>query len=61
MLAALAMQMDKHTVGYLTYHGGIRSLISTSIVRDTGNITNFLRCFLNFKVSFTLQKMQITI
>ncbi|RZC31973.1 dnaJ -like subfamily C member 11 [Asbolus verrucosus] len=29
------MQIDKHSVGYLTYQGGIRSMVSTSIVRDT--------------------------
>lgn len=35
LMSTLAMQIDKNSVGYLTYHGGIRSLISTSIVRDT--------------------------
>ncbi|KAL3280890.1 hypothetical protein HHI36_004117 [Cryptolaemus montrouzieri] len=35
IMSTLAMQIDKHSVGYLTYHGGIRSLVSTSIVRDT--------------------------
>lgn len=35
-ISALAMQIDKHSVGYLTYHGGIRSMVSTSIIRDTG-------------------------
>lgn len=33
--AALAMQLDKHTVGYLTYRAGIQSAMSTMIVRDT--------------------------
>lgn len=32
----MAMQISKHTVGYLTYHAGARSMISTSVVRDTG-------------------------
>lgn len=36
IFSALAMQLDKHSVGYLTYHGGIRSVVSTSVVRDTG-------------------------
>ncbi|EFA04019.2 dnaJ homolog subfamily C member 11 isoform X1 [Tribolium castaneum] len=35
IMSTLAMQIDKHSVGYLTYHGGIRSFVSTSIVRDT--------------------------
>lgn len=33
------MQIDKHSVGYLTYHGGIRSMVSTSIIRDTGTLS----------------------
>lgn len=32
---ALAMQIDKYSVGYLTYRGGMQSLVSTSIIRDT--------------------------
>ncbi|XP_044266778.1 dnaJ homolog subfamily C member 11 [Tribolium madens] len=35
IMSTLAMQIDKHSVGYLTYHGGIRSFVSTSVVRDT--------------------------
>ncbi|KAK9686110.1 DnaJ domain [Popillia japonica] len=35
IMSTLAMQIDKHSVGYLTYHGGIRSMVSTSIIRDT--------------------------
>lgn len=30
------MQIDKHSVGYLTYQGGLRNFVSSSIVRDTG-------------------------
>ncbi|CAH0556461.1 unnamed protein product [Brassicogethes aeneus] len=37
IMSTLAMQIDKHSVGYITYHGGIRSLFSTSVVRDTEN------------------------
>lgn len=29
------MQIDKHSIGYLTYNGGFRSLLSTSLIRDT--------------------------
>lgn len=36
LFPALAMQIDKHSVGYLTYHGGMRSMVSTSFVRDSG-------------------------
>lgn len=35
VMSTLAMQIDKHSVGYLTYHGGIRSFVSTSVVRNT--------------------------
>lgn len=33
------MQIDKHSVGYISYHGGIRSLFSTQLIRDTGDNT----------------------
>lgn len=36
IFSALAMQVDKHSVAYLSYHGGIRSMMSASVVRDTG-------------------------
>lgn len=29
------MQLDKHTMGYLTWRGGLTSAMSTSIARDT--------------------------
>ncbi|CAH1183672.1 unnamed protein product [Phaedon cochleariae] len=35
IMSTLAMQIDKHSVGYLSYHGGIRSLFSTQLIRDT--------------------------
>lgn len=35
LFTALAMQLDKHTVGYLTYRAGIQSAMSTMLVRDT--------------------------
>ncbi|XP_012226149.1 dnaJ homolog subfamily C member 11 isoform X1 [Linepithema humile] len=34
-IGTLAMQLDKHTVGYLTYRAGIQGAMSTMIVRDT--------------------------
>ncbi|XP_015600252.1 dnaJ homolog subfamily C member 11 [Cephus cinctus] len=35
LVGTLAMQLDKHTVGYLTYRAGLQSAMSTMIVRDT--------------------------
>lgn len=35
IMSTLAMQIDKHTVTYFTYQGGLRSLLSTSIVKDS--------------------------
>lgn len=35
--AALALQLDKQTVGYLTYNGGMQSTMSTVIERNTEN------------------------
>ncbi|XP_060518875.1 dnaJ homolog subfamily C member 11 isoform X2 [Cylas formicarius] len=37
IMSTLAMQIDKHSVGYVSYHGGLRSLFSTQLVRDTEN------------------------
>ncbi|XP_018572259.1 dnaJ homolog subfamily C member 11 [Anoplophora glabripennis] len=37
IMSTLAMQIDKYSVGYLSYHGGIRSLFSTQVIRDTEN------------------------
>jgi len=35
VVSALATQLDKHTVGYLTWRGGVHSSMSTTVVRDT--------------------------
>ncbi|XP_050306839.1 dnaJ homolog subfamily C member 11 [Anthonomus grandis grandis] len=37
IMSTLAMQIDKHSIGYISYHGGIRSIFSTQIIRDTEN------------------------
>ncbi|XP_066253617.1 dnaJ homolog subfamily C member 11 isoform X1 [Euwallacea similis] len=37
IMSTLAMQIDKHSIGYISYHGGIRSVFSTQIIRDTEN------------------------
>lgn len=42
IMSTLAMQIDKHSIGYISYHGGIRQLFSTQIIRDTeSNRYNF--------------------
>ncbi|XP_050501435.1 dnaJ homolog subfamily C member 11 isoform X1 [Diabrotica virgifera virgifera] len=35
VMSTLAMQVDKHSVGYLSYQGGVRSAFTTQIIRDT--------------------------
>ncbi|GLV37777.1 uncharacterized protein CBL_06521 [Carabus blaptoides fortunei] len=35
IMSTLAMQIDKYSVGYFSYRGGMQSLLSTSVVRDT--------------------------
>ncbi|KAL1494865.1 hypothetical protein ABEB36_010383 [Hypothenemus hampei] len=35
IMSTLAMQIDKHSIGYISYHGGIRSIFSTQLIRDT--------------------------
>lgn len=42
------MQLDKHTVGYLTYRAGIQDAMSTMIVRDTS------RSYTAFSIHFGL-------
>lgn len=42
------MQLDKHTVGYLTYRAGIQNAMSTMIVRDTS------RSYTAFSIHFGL-------
>ncbi|KAL6260832.1 dnaJ homolog subfamily C member 11 [Pogonomyrmex barbatus] len=47
-VGTLAMQLDKHTVGYLTYRAGIQDAMSTMIVRDTS------RSYMAFSIHFGL-------
>lgn len=37
IFVALAVQLDKHTVGYLTYNAGIQSSMSTVIEHNSEN------------------------
>lgn len=36
--SAMANQLDKHTVGYLTWKAGMQSGMNTMIIRDTPNL-----------------------
>ncbi|CAH1955822.1 unnamed protein product [Acanthoscelides obtectus] len=35
VMSTLAMQIDKYSVGYLSYQGGIRQIFSTQVIRET--------------------------
>ncbi|XP_076631441.1 dnaJ homolog subfamily C member 11 [Colletes latitarsis] len=52
LVGTLAMQLDKHTVGYLTYRAGIQSAMSTMIVRDTSSSYTALSIHLGILQSF---------
>lgn len=54
------MQIDKHSVGYVSYHGGIRSLFSTQLIRDTGKTVMCVRKF-NIKCVHFLEKNRVNI
>ena len=34
-LIVVARQLDRHTVGYITYKGGLQSSMNTTLVRET--------------------------
>lgn len=52
IVSSVGLQFDKHTVGYLNYSGGIRSLLSTNIVRDTEYGTSTLNVQFGLPHSF---------
>ncbi|XP_065163838.1 dnaJ homolog subfamily C member 11 [Atheta coriaria] len=52
LVSTIAMQIDKHSVGYLTYQGGLRNFVSSSIVRDTETGTGSLIMQLGLPHSF---------
>ncbi|KZC09223.1 DnaJ like protein subfamily C member 11, partial [Dufourea novaeangliae] len=65
-VGTLAMQLDKHTVGYLTYRAGIQSAMSTMIVRDTfRSYTAFsinlglLQSFLSLNYTYKMEEKQL--
>ncbi|XP_076237100.1 dnaJ homolog subfamily C member 11 [Calliopsis andreniformis] len=65
-VGTLAMQLDKHTVGYLTYRAGIRSAMSTMIVRDTSRSytalsvhIGILQSFLSLNYTYKMEEKQM--
>lgn len=60
------MQLDNHTVGYLTYRAGIRSAMNTMIVRDTSrSYTAFsihlgiLQSYVSLNYTYKMEEKQI--
>ncbi|XP_011685885.1 PREDICTED: dnaJ homolog subfamily C member 11 [Wasmannia auropunctata] len=65
-VGTLAMQLDKHTVGYLTYRAGIQDAMSTMIVRDTSrSYTAFsihfglLHSFVSLNYTYKMEEKQL--
>ncbi|XP_015749990.1 PREDICTED: dnaJ homolog subfamily C member 11-like [Acropora digitifera] len=50
----LARQLDRHTVGYITYQGGLQTAMSTTVVRETENSRAVFRVQLSLSDSFLL-------
>ncbi|XP_076179972.1 dnaJ homolog subfamily C member 11 [Ptiloglossa arizonensis] len=66
IVGTLAMQLDNHTVGYLTYRAGIRSAMNTMIVRDTSrSYTAFsihlgiLQSYVSLNYTYKMEEKQI--
>ncbi|XP_076300065.1 dnaJ homolog subfamily C member 11 isoform X1 [Lasioglossum baleicum] len=66
LVGTLAMQLDKHTVGYLTYRAGIQNNMSTMIVRDTArSYTAFtihlgiLQTFASLNYTYKMEEKQL--
>jgi len=66
IFTALAMQLDKHMVGYLTYRAGIQDAMSTMIVRDTSqSYTAFsihfglLHSFVSLNYTYKMEEKQL--
>ncbi|XP_028049704.1 dnaJ homolog subfamily C member 11 isoform X2 [Monomorium pharaonis] len=65
-VGTLAMQLDKHTVGYLTYRAGIQDAMSTMIVRDTSrSYTAFslhfglIHSFVSLNYTYKMEEKQL--
>ncbi|XP_054016548.1 dnaJ homolog subfamily C member 11 isoform X1 [Hylaeus anthracinus] len=66
IIGTLAMQLDKNTVGYLTYRAGIQSAMTTMIVRDTSrSYTAFsihlgiLQSFVSLNYTYKMEEKQM--
>lgn len=57
-MSALANQLDKHTVGYLTWKTGMQSGMSTMIIRDTNR--SHIVCSLYFGIPHTYCALSFT-
>lgn len=55
------MQIDKYSVGYLSYHGGVRSLFSTQLIRDTGKKYRSKKFYIHLFISIFLEKNRVNI
>ncbi|XP_011333880.1 dnaJ homolog subfamily C member 11 isoform X2 [Ooceraea biroi] len=65
-VGTLAMQLDKHTVGYLTYRAGIQGAMSTMIVRDTSRSYTalsvhfgLLHSFVSLNYTYKMEEKQL--
>lgn len=52
--AILARQLDKHTVGYITYKGGLQSSMNTTLLRETEHSRTLLTIQFGIPNSFAL-------
>jgi len=52
--AMVARQLDKHTVGYITYKGGLQSSMNTTVMRETENSRMLFTIQLGIPNSFAL-------
>ncbi|XP_068753709.1 dnaJ homolog subfamily C member 11-like isoform X2 [Montipora capricornis] len=50
----LARQLDRHTVGYITYQGGLQSAMNTTVIRETETSRAALTVHLSFSNSFLM-------
>lgn len=50
----IARQLDKHTIGYITYRAGMQSSMTTTLIRETENSKAVITIQLGIPSSFTL-------
>ncbi|XP_012264021.2 dnaJ homolog subfamily C member 11 [Athalia rosae] len=66
LVGTLAMQLDKHAVGYITYRGGIEDAMSTMIVRNTAHShtafsiqIGFVHSYLSLSYTYKMAERQL--